>query len=120
MKIETHTTGTGSITEVVSPDILITDAQTALDLLMDLAYHHSSSIIFYERNFTPSFFDLRSGLAGEVLQKCSNYQLRLAIVGEFEKYTSKSLADFIFESNKHRQVNFVGSVEDAVRRLSGQ
>jgi hypothetical protein len=34
-----------------------------------------------ERQLSDAFFDLSSGFAGELLQKCSNYQLRIAVVG---------------------------------------
>ena len=34
----------------------------------------------------------------------------LIIVGDFSKYKSKSLNDFIFESNKGSQVNFVSDL----------
>ena len=39
----------------------------------------------------------------------------LAIIGDFEKYESKSLNDFIFESNKGKQINFVTTVEDGLK-----
>lgn len=31
----------------------------------------------------------------------------LIIVGDFSEYNSKSLNDFIFESNKGKQINFI-------------
>lgn len=39
----------------------------------------------------------------------------LLIVGDFSEYKSKNLNDFIFESNKGRQVNFIASVEEALK-----
>jgi hypothetical protein len=57
-------------------------------------------------------------MAGEILQKFSTYRVRLAVVGDISKYTSKSLAQFIFESNNDRQVNFVNSTTEALARLS--
>ena len=41
----------------------------------------------------------------------------VAIVGEFEKYGSKALADFIYECNQGRQTFFVGTREEAIARL---
>ena len=35
-----------------------------------------------------------------------NYQMKLAIVGDFDRYTSKPLQDFIQESNEGRQICF--------------
>lgn len=57
-------------------------------------------------------------MAGEILQKFSNYRVRLAIVGDFSKYTRKSIKDFIYESNNGKQVNFVPSIPDALKVLT--
>jgi hypothetical protein len=63
---------------------------------------------------------LRTGKAGEILQKFSNYRVQLAIVGDYSKYNSKSLTDFIYESNKGRNINFVNSMEEALNVLSSK
>jgi polyphosphate kinase 2 (PPK2 family) len=76
--------------------------------------------IIHEKNITPDFFDLKSGIAGEILQKFSTYLVRLAIVGDFVKYTSNSLNDFIFESNKGRHISFVSSCAEAIKILSNK
>ena len=59
-----------------------------------------------------------NGIAGEILQKFSNYRVQLAIVGNFSKYSGKSLHDFIYESNKGGQIHFVNSVSEALVKLS--
>ncbi|MCG8570426.1 MAG: DUF4180 domain-containing protein [Spirochaetes bacterium] len=43
----------------------------------------------------------------------------MAIIGDFSIYSSKSLKDFIYESNKTGQVIFVDSLESALRQFSG-
>ena len=60
----------------------------------------------------PDFFKLSTGLAGAVLQKCTNYSFRVAIVGDISAYTEKSapLRDFVYESNKRGDVRFVDSI----------
>ncbi len=64
------------------------------------------------------FFNLRTGIAGEILQKFSTYNVQLAIIGDYSKYNSKSFKDFIFESNKYRRINFVCTLEEALERLT--
>lgn len=64
------------------------------------------------------FFVLSSGVAGEILQKFVNYQAKLAIFGDYSKYTSKPLKDFIFESNKGKNVFFVDDENQAIEKLS--
>ena len=106
-----------NIAEVLSDNILIKVTQDALDLMAESNYMGSSRIILHEKNIISDFFDLKTGLAGEILQKFSNYNVQLAIVGDYSKYSSKSLKDFIFESNKYGRINFVNSVEEAKERL---
>jgi hypothetical protein len=86
--------------------------------LGDIYYQGFDKIIICEKNITPVFFDLKTGIAGEILQKFSNFRIQLAIVGDFSKYKSKSLSDFIYESNRGRLVSFVSSCADAINILS--
>lgn len=118
MNIAVHQTGNTRIAEVVSEEILINNPEDGLQLMVDISYQDFSKIIIHEKNITPDFFDLKTGIAGEVLQKFSTYRVQLAIIGDFTKYPGKSLKDFIYESNKGRQVNFLDSLELAVEKLS--
>jgi len=88
--------------------------------LGNLNYQGFDKIIIHEKNIIPDFFDLKTKIAGEILQKFTQYQMPLTIVGDFSKYNSKSLNDFIYESNKGRQVNFVASLSEAIKVLSEQ
>jgi hypothetical protein len=60
------------------------------------------------------FFKLATGLAGGILQKCTNYKFRVAIVGDISSYTetSKPLRDFVSESNNRGDVRFVNTLSD--------
>ncbi|HYK76079.1 MAG TPA: DUF4180 domain-containing protein [Daejeonella sp.] len=118
MKIETHNINDIKIAEVVSDAFVIKTSEDGLDLLGNLYYQGFDKIIVHEKNITPDFFGLKNGMAGEILQKFSNYRVRLTIVGDFSKYTSKSLNDFIFESNKGKQINFVASQSEAIKALT--
>lgn len=114
MKIESHTINNKKIAELISEEVLINTAEDGLDLLGDLYYQGFDKIIISEKNITPAFFDLKNGMAGGLLQKFSNYRMQLAIVGDFSKYTSKSIQDFIYESNKLGHISFVRSFAEAL------
>jgi hypothetical protein len=101
-----------------SSGVLIRELQDALDLLAEASYLNSYKIIIKEEQVTPVFFELKSGIAGEILQKFSTYNVQLAIIGDYSKFTSKSLRDFMFESNKIGRINFVSSFEEAIEKLS--
>jgi hypothetical protein len=105
------------IAEIISEDIVIKETQDALDIMADSNYQGAWKIIIHQKNIIPDFFDLKTGIAGDILQKFSTYNVQLAIIGDFSKYSSKSLKDFIFESNKHGRINFVNSIEEAKERL---
>lgn len=51
-----------------------------------------------------------------MLQKFTQYGFEIAIVGDFGIYESKSLNDFIFESNKAGKIIFVATKDDALSR----
>lgn len=118
MKIETHNINEIKIAELISEDNIINSIEDGLDILGNLYYQDFDRIIIHEENITPDFFDLKNGITGEILQKFSNYRVRLAIVGNFSKYTSKSLNDFIYESNKGNLINFVNSQSEAIKALT--
>ncbi|GGH35097.1 DUF4180 domain-containing protein [Dyadobacter endophyticus] len=118
MNIQLHQQNGTTIAEVTSEKVLIRTPDDSLQLMVDLYYQGYGEMILHEPNITPDFFDLKTGMAGEILQKFATYRVRLAIVGDFARYESKSLRDFIFESNKGRQINFLSSVEEAVAKLS--
>jgi len=118
MEIKVHTINQIKIAEVIAADSILNSADDGLQLLGNLYYQGFDSLMIHEENITPLFFDLKNKMAGEILQKFSNYRVRLAIVGDFSKYNSKSLHDFIYESNKTGLVNFVSTTEEAIRTLS--
>ncbi|MDQ8005614.1 MAG: DUF4180 domain-containing protein [Pedobacter sp.] len=107
-----------SIAEVVADNLVISKIEDGIDLVGNVYYQGFDNVILHEKNITPLFFDLSTKMAGEILQKFSNYKMRLAIVGNFANYQSKSFIDFVFESNKLGRINFVNSKSEAIEALS--
>ena len=107
------------IAQIESSEVLITDVQSALDLMATVLYEMDADcMILPKAAMTEQFFVLSSKLAGDVLQKFVNYQFKVAIVGDFSGYTSKPLRDFIYESNQGKHVFFVSTVEEALEKLT--
>lgn len=104
---------------VNSNEMIITDVQTAMDFMMSIKYETGcSKIVLNKEAITEDFFILSKGIAGEILQKFMNYRIKFAIYGDFSKYTSKPLKDFIYESNKGKDIFFVLDADTAVQMLS--
>ncbi len=74
-----------------------------------------SAGVFLKACLPESFFELRSGFAGDMLQTLVNYRFRVAVVGDFSIYSSAALRDFIYESNKGGSVRFAADEAEAVR-----
>jgi hypothetical protein len=115
MKYIQHQINGQTIAELSANGVVLSTAQQFLQMMMDSS---ADGIIVHQENIDEQFFDLRSGLAGEMLQKVVNYRLRLAIVGDFSIYESNSLRAFISESNRSNSIAFVTTIEDAIDRLS--
>ncbi len=101
----------------VSPETVINTVQDATDLMGNADYQGVRNIVLEEKNLHAEFFDLKTGLAGEILQKYSNYQMKLAIIGEFEQYNSQALNAFIVECNRGNSIFFVADFAAAVKKI---
>lgn len=112
-----HNVDGKKIAELTDENLMIIEVQDALDLMADLGSQGCSRIIIYERNLNKDFFDLKTRFAGEILQKFSNYHFKLAIIGDFSKYTSKSLRDFIRESNRGNMIFFAEDLQSVLLKL---
>lgn len=107
------------LARVNSNEILITDVQSALDFMATVRYEVGCDrIILNKSAIVEDFFHLKTRLAGEILQKFINYQVKLAIVGDFSMYESQSMKDFIYESNKGKDIFFLSDEIQAIKKLS--
>lgn len=120
MEFNIHTFGDVQIAELPEYTIQRADAQDTFDLMSEATYLGADILILHENSFDPGFFDLSTRIAGEVAQKVVNYRFRIMIIGDFEKYQSKSLRDYIRESNLGRNMNFFSSMDEAWKRLRSE
>ena len=112
MKTTLHTINDERILELEHDGYILKDAQDLLDIIGSYSVR---TIILKKENIIPEFFDLKTKVAGEILQKASNYGLKIGIIGDFTSIKSKSLRDFIYESNKTKQVIFKETIEEILK-----
>ncbi len=118
MEITIDQQGDSKVAVLNSADIVISDVQDALDLMATVRHvYDCGKLLLQQSNLPDDFYELRTKLAGEILQKYTNYHFKLAIVGDFSRYHSKSLNDFIYECNQGKLVFFAASREDALSAL---
>lgn len=104
---------------VSSSDILISDVASAMDFIATVSYETGSdAVVLNKAAISEDFFDLSTRIAGEILQKFVNYHMKLAVVGDFSSYNSKSLKDFIYECNNGQGLFFLSSEEEAIKKLA--
>ena len=99
---------------------LLARVQDILDLIAEAPLQHVDAIVVPVARLDPAFFRLRSGLAGEFVQKIVNYRRRLAVIGDISAFTAAStaFADFVRESNRGRNVFFVPDLDALAARLA--
>jgi hypothetical protein len=107
------------ILRIPSDGPAISLTQDALDLIGEAWGANASMVVVPAERFAPAFFDLRSGLLGEVTQKFVNYRIRLVVLGDVSTHTAASDAfrDYVRETNSGDQVWFVADEADLDARL---
>jgi Domain of unknown function (DUF4180) len=90
-----------------------------LDVIGTAMGQGAELVLLPVERLTDDFFTLRTGLAGEIVQKFANYRLRLVVVGDISHHVAKSsaLSAFVSESSRGGQLWFVPTKEDLAERL---
>ena len=114
IRIQLHRAGARTIAEFRSDGIVLNTGADLLELLMMARAQDTSNLAVHEANIASGFFDLKTGVAGDALQKLVNYRGRLAIVGDITRYLERteSLRALVRECNRGRDVRFVATMEE--------
>ena len=78
-----------------------------------------SGAMVMEADLNPAFFDLKSGFAGEVLQKFVNYRARLAVIVYDQNSHGERFSELIYEHRTHPMVRFFATQKEAQDWLTG-
>jgi len=106
------------IAQIKTDELVIKDVQSALDIIATIRYEYGcDAMIISKASITEDFYNLSTCLVGEIAQKYVNYGMRMAIIGDFSQYKSKSLHDFIYECNHGKDLFFVQDEKKAVELL---
>jgi hypothetical protein len=73
----------------------------------------SSGLLLHERELGAEFFNLRSGIAGELFQLFDTYGQKLALVVPDPRIYSKHFLDLVAEHRNHSRIRFFGDEKKA-------
>lgn len=98
---------------------LLRGTQDAVDVIGQARSTGAEIVVVPVVRLDPEFFQLRTGVAGEFLQKFVTYQVPIVILGDTSAFTAESnaLRDFILESNQRDAIWFLASIEDLKARI---
>ena len=118
MNVFVHDVNGTQVAEMQSEGIVIRSARDAAEITGELLSRGINKLILHERNMSPEFWQLSSGLAEVVLQEFASKAIAVAFVGKLGQYKSESLRALIQESDLGSKAFFLGTVELAKMQLS--
>jgi PadR family transcriptional regulator, regulatory protein AphA len=113
-----HTDGLDGWVEITDTVFRVETEDDALDIAALCTENGSSRLLTGPGVLGEKFYDLRSGLAGAVLQKFSNYRITFAAVIPAEKITGR-FGEMVLEANKGKQFRFFTDRESGAAWISG-
>lgn len=92
----------------------------AVQLAVDAGVQDAEWVVLPTERLDDAFFELRTGMAGGILQKFAMYRMRLAVVGDISAHTedSTSFRDMVRETNRGSHTWFGPSLDDFRAKLA--
>ena len=92
----------------------------ALDLVAVCVENGSDRLMLHAENLTENFYRLRTGLAGDILQKFVNYRIRVAAILPLELINQGHFWEMVLETNRGNQFRVFQSHGQAEQWLIGE
>lgn len=100
-----------------SADTPISTEQDALDLIALCMEHNTALLLLHEEALSEDFFKLKTRVAGNMLQKFTNYRVKTATVISSQRANTGKFKELVQESNKGNQFAVFTSIADAEKWL---
>ncbi|MFD0717208.1 DUF4180 domain-containing protein [Paenibacillus sp. GCM10027626] len=94
--------------------------EDARELIAACMEHQTSYLLLHAGVLSDEFLNLRTGLAGLVLQKLINYRVKTAVVMDQQLALSKRFQELLSESNKGNDFRVFADKADAEKWLLGE
>ena len=92
---------------------IISSSQDVLDLLACFYGHEPVGLLVDTADLHPDFFDLKSGLLGEVFLKLSSYRVKTAFLVDFDNIKSERFQELIYEHRRSNEIKFFDELSEA-------
>jgi len=99
--------------EYTSKEMQISSEQDVLDIIGSCMGHRCNYVMLHDEVFSEDFFNLRTGLAGTMLQKLINYNIRAAAIIANEEKIKGRFGEMVFEANKGNDFRVFKNVTEA-------
>ena len=92
----------------------------ALDLIGEAMQQGAELVVVPVERLEGDFFQLKTRLAGQIVQKFVMYRRRLVILGDITGYEAQSHAfkDFVYEANRGNHMWFLTTLQELDERLN--
>lgn len=104
--------------EVESSGVKINSEQDALDLIALCFEYGVNIMIINDKVLSDDFFNLKTGIAGAVVQKFINYSIKSGIVISDEQTFNERFKEFALETNKGNNFRIFYNSSDAEKWIS--
>lgn len=99
--------------ECASAERLLRTEKDALDLIAASFENDTPLMIIHEEALSEDFFNLRTGLAGAVLQKFMNYHIKVAAIISSEEKINDRFREMSLEANKGNDFRVYKNIAEA-------
>lgn len=92
---------------------VLSSEKDAIELVSACISNDTGSLLLHERSVSPDFFNLRTGLAGAVLNKFQIYNIKIALIIQNMGLLEGRFGEMVMESNKGNEFRVYDSVQTA-------
>jgi PadR family transcriptional regulator AphA len=105
--------------ECIPEQRTILSEQDALDLIGICGEQDTNLLMLHSGNLPEAFFDLKTGLAGAIMQKFENYRIKAVAVLPSELVSRGRFREFALEANRGSQFRIFDNQQEAEAWLTG-
>jgi hypothetical protein len=103
--------------EAESQELFVKNPSEINSVLETCLSHRINRVLLYSENLSNDFFDLKTGMAGEILQKFRNYGIHVALILNSELNLSTKFRQLMSEENLGNYFRFFSTREAALEWL---